>query len=243
MAPGINLLAAQKLKELRAQGAQPTDDDVVWLHSIAERMQFPKWQRSFLLAGGSITICEGIELWPLTIGAQAWYRDVAHPVLDGTDDVVFGMAFAMAHSRDLRTLNNLTGCKEVRSAVNKWQRRLSCTALELVTAVRTLSDECRVDGEFCPTCRQWVEKRADTSVRQSDDGVDTLVSFLCRSFPGTTREYWMWGESQAYALEMAGRALKETDDKAAAKLNPAVIATADMAFAVASIRKRGEGGK
>jgi hypothetical protein len=133
----IHPLALRHLRELRERGAEPTVEEALRLVYLCERVADPHADGRLEHVGIPVRCGASDEwLWPLTIGAAVWYRELACPWWEGEGERLFwALAFALAHARDKAAL---TACRTREAAermILDWSLSLCCTRAELEQAV------------------------------------------------------------------------------------------------------------
>ena len=119
----LNEIARAKLASLRAQGVEPTDDDIVLINALAADLLSPGTRRA--LARGRPSQCGDVWLWPLTINSSDWFTESGCNMPDPTA----ALAYALAHGNDPDLI------KADWKAVKRWHRRLHVRPAELDLAV------------------------------------------------------------------------------------------------------------
>lgn len=133
----IHPLALRHIRELRERGAEPTVEEALRLVLLCERVADP-YADGRLEGVGIPARCGASDewLWPLTIGAAVWYRELACGWFAGEGERLFwALAFALAHARDKAAL---TACRTREAAermILDWSLSLCCTRAELEEAV------------------------------------------------------------------------------------------------------------
>jgi len=125
-------LAAGDLEDLRAEGLAPTDEDVIRLHALAVRITengetnaytAPRWAT----AGG-------VVFWEPTMAARFWYAFAKQFAEDAaTEDWLF--AFACAHGREPKYLDDLHDPDEIECALGAFISSVTATKAEVDRAV------------------------------------------------------------------------------------------------------------
>lgn len=125
-------LAQGDLEDLRAEGLKPTDEDVLRLHALACRItasgetnawNAPRWAT----AGGAI-------FHEPTMAARFWYAYAKRYAADAdTEDWLF--AFACAHGRERKYLDDLRDRDEINCALGVFLSSITATKAEVDRAV------------------------------------------------------------------------------------------------------------
>lgn len=132
MAEVTSPLAQSDLDDLRAEGLKPTDEDIIVLHTLANRItqgpettayNAPRWAT----AGG-------VVFWEPTMAARFWYG-FAKQYASDADMEDFMFAFACANGRERGYLDNLHDLGEIEKALGDFISSLECTKAEMIRAV------------------------------------------------------------------------------------------------------------
>ena len=148
-------LAKKRLRVLRAEGVNPTDEELVWLVDLARALdEVPEDYNpaSFAVYAGRC------PLYPLTIAGRMWLFEIAAPALDGFDSLInLALPFALAHGKKVDLLKSLTDPGQIAAAIDLWATGLDCTESELIAAADRImpTDPLAIPGESKPT--KWGE--------------------------------------------------------------------------------------
>ncbi len=129
-------LARADLEDLRAEGCEPTDDDVVRLHALGVRVATGPEQSAvdaprFAWAGG-------VLFHEPTVAAFEWYRKARDLAEDeATDDWLF--AFACAHGRTLGVFEAMRTRGEIEAALGAFMGGIHATRGEVVRALSVVT--------------------------------------------------------------------------------------------------------
>jgi hypothetical protein len=131
-------IAESEITAIRAEGIEPTVDEIVWLNDLGRTVENPSGRTDYALAGYPVR-CGDVTLWPFSIASGTWFDDVACALFK-TDAMQFWcLAYALANARnpdvEWEALNEYD---TVRSVVNGWALRCRCTAAELRGAVNRI---------------------------------------------------------------------------------------------------------
>ena len=186
-APAIHPWAARDLAKLRESGIKPTDDDVVWLASLAALAHRAPGRDPYIDTTSPLLFCGG-KYWPMTIRAQHWFVRW-YGAFEGYPRVRVGVyLFAHAHSRPGdKTLHELGDMAAVEAAVADWMSGLSIREDQLPDLQAALAAMAPSDDTVDPpkeTTGQPEEETIPTSLEER-------VASLCAAFEGTTPGYWM----------------------------------------------------
>ena len=128
----ISQLAKDDIADLRAEGLQPSDEDVIRLNALALKISDGPETTAynaprFAVAGGKV-------FWEPTMAALFWYAYAKRYADDeATEDWFF--AFACAHGRERGYLDGLRDPEEIQYALGCFIGSCTATKAEVVNAV------------------------------------------------------------------------------------------------------------
>jgi len=177
----LNRLARDTVEKLLAETGHALSvsdfGHIHTLHVLAERVSHPYKAADIDLVEMPRAV-GGVLLHPLSLGAWQWLEAFAIPALGNHWLADVAIAYAMAHSHTPDVLRDGCTPKELRKALRKWLRGLSCTIAALsrvVDAVAGASEQleegARARAEYGP-----------------------IIALLCREYGGTPQG-WAWGVS------------------------------------------------
>ncbi len=134
----INPYANAELASLRADGVNPTDEEIAWLANLGDRITHPNHRTLNPLVAGAPVVAGCEVLWPLTNQAS-WWLDLTAGWFSGEMDL-FGVAYAMAKGRERGAFDSLTTRRAAVDAVSEWSNTLTCTPAELAGGVSAILD-------------------------------------------------------------------------------------------------------
>jgi hypothetical protein len=213
-------IAAAEIFRLRKDGVELTDDDVVWLASLAREVERPGGmtpEAAGLMDG--LRLSDGTILRPLTIRASRWL-DRAGKLFESISDL-YVVAYAMANRGKL-VMNQ--PARDVVSDVLAWVDALNCEPAEVESAVARMLDH-------------DAPKHPDESGMSAEKVIALLVA--ATGIPAERWENDTWENvsmahggvvRHAVMLSMMGGDPDAAESKAALR---------DLALAIEQIRKRG----
>lgn len=161
-------VAAQEIESLRADGVELTDDDVVWLASLGERVEKPgnKTREAAGFVDG-FRLSDGTVLHPLSLKSEKWLTLYGPCVSRDKEALIVAYALANRHSLDLGA-----NAKTVMREVKQWGDSLAVDAQELEAAVDRMT--------------------ADDAPKKEGGSVDVeqVIGFLVAA-TGIERETWI----------------------------------------------------
>lgn len=126
-----------ELATLRAAGIQPTDDEIVWLASLGEKVHNPT---SGPLVPSSHGLTVGpLTLYPLTIQANIWMDRIGEYL--GDMQGLYAIAFAMLHAREPGAFAHLGSLKTAAEAIMSFATTCPVTAEELAVTIERIQDQ------------------------------------------------------------------------------------------------------
>lgn len=128
----VSQLAKEDLDDLRADGLNPTDEDVIRLHAIACRIT--DGRETTAACAPRFAFAGGVTFWEPTVAAWQFY-EFAKSFTGFFVDADWLFAFAVANGRRVGYLSELTDEKSVRSELKAWMRTVSATKSEVARAV------------------------------------------------------------------------------------------------------------
>ena len=193
--------AQAEIRELQAQGIQPTLDEIVWINDLSRAVENPKGGEHRHLAGEP-SRAGSVWFWPFTIQARIWYEST-FGWFDGNAELENNaLAYALAHGRESGAFLHLTGYQSAKKAIEQWRAALDCTDEELAAAMFDViphDDEIqRLEAKFKEEYNKahGIEEEQQESIdRQSI--VDELMAVT-----GLPRDVWIRQESESRTLNV-----------------------------------------
>ena len=179
-------LAESEIDDLARAGITPTAQEIVRINYLCWQVLTPDTR--MMLSRGKPVMVGGVTLWPLTVAASVWFRDVALTLPDHLQP--YALAYAMAYGRSSGTELDLAG-DAARKAVKAFRRGLRCTQEELNEAVSQLIAQ----GESIePPPRNKDETQPDAT----EESLPLFLAATCGGAP----EMWERQCSMSYVLTM-----------------------------------------
>ena len=189
--PEIHPLARTHLRELRERwGVEPTLEEAVWIVALCEKVLNPGIGARAELIGVPARCGASDEwLWPMTVGAGIWFRELACAWWDGDPDRQFwALAFAMAHGRDKAVLAACRTREASAGMIREWSLSLACTREEM---------EAAVDAVLPPAGRP--ERKQGAATEGAMDWARLVAELEVSS--GIPADRWIWGVSRAHTMQ------------------------------------------
>jgi len=201
----LHPLAQGSLNELRAQGVEPTVDEIIALHEAGRAITEASGGADRLILDQPVR-CGSMELFPMTLGAMVWWTECAavwfpaeHPLM------TMAMAYAMAHSRQPAVFARLSSAVVATAEVRRWMSRLDCTRTELDAAVN---------------CILGLAQPADSD--RHDEADASWIGFHARMVDafGAAFGEWLWQRPLELAVRILRRHLEDQGEKIPARYDP-----------------------
>ena len=128
----ISQLAKEDLDDLRAEGLNPSDEDVIRLHALALKITDGPETTAYNLP--RFAVAGGVVFWEPTVAALYWYNYAKRYADDqAVEDWLF--AFACAHGRERGFLDGLRDPEEIQCALGVFLHSCTATKAEVDNAV------------------------------------------------------------------------------------------------------------
>lgn len=205
-------LARIEIETLRADGIEPTLDELTELIELGRRAECPHGRTNPVASRAPIRAgVDGPRLWPLTLQAEAWIEQHAGKLETLGAALV---CYASAIGREPGAFDGLATWRDIGDAVREWAAGLTCTADDLADAADRLTG-----GQEPETAPGDPDARADIE--------DMLAALVVES--GQPIEYWLAHTSAEFVAALdavaskraasAGMARKDMDESAQAMRN------------------------
>lgn len=188
--PQINPLVLSAIREIETRGCRVEPEDILWLQAAADKIiEARKASRGIASLVDWPLECGGVQFYPLSFAAIEWLQRQPDHLRDDPEVI----AFASAFSRDPKTLTALTFPWAIKKAVRSWVKQLACSPQALTS---TIEDLCGfVELVEIPDAVQRTKAQ-----RLPDYG--TVITALCKRFPGTMPDHWMWEVGAQRAIDL-----------------------------------------
>ena len=223
----INERAETAISDLRAEGIEPTPDEIVWLDTVCRAFDDPPGG-NFLPGGTPVKVGPDIWLWPFTVSSSRWYSIVGE-WFAGDDDAwqLWVLAYALANGK--RPLHATTYA-ETRRVVDEWVNGITVDRRQLRKALERVQS----DIETSDYEQGNPSKTGDGATEE--DIVQMLVAQV-----GGTPDMWTTDVTLSYAV---GQLRKVNAVRAAENgeplyaTDPEIRATRELGWAMICIRRR-----
>jgi len=255
--PKIHRLAREAIRRLKDDRIEPTLDEIVWLHNLAEKTEKVADPELLLFQCKRVG---NINIYPMTIGARVWMLNVALKWFDGDDLLTdLSILYAYANSRKKNSFNFETP-KAARSTILKWANKITATEDEITNAFQKITpdndeDDLRGYGIVSDLIDQiktnpislnlekamkYIKKDASGGIGHKEKAwAIPYISMLMHYYPGKTESQWLWETAEELSFEMIQKISefeKGDDDKPDMK-DPSILAFNEFQKALTYIRK------
>jgi hypothetical protein len=197
-APPLPTKLTESLALIRSLGVTLTDAEIVWLAELRRLADTPPGRANLSSSSSPVEIC-GVKLWPMHMIAECWSSDWVRefegdPFLQ---NCIYLFAFAKSEPMD-RTLVSIATYDAVKKAVVEW---ISSTTIMRKDVPQIIDACCKLmETDFAATVENPDKVQ---TVANAPKTAEERAAALCKMFPGTTPDYWLFGVSTACALKMA----------------------------------------
>lgn len=191
----ISPLAEEEIRDMRAKGLKPSDDEIVWINDICRRIERPVIP-SPIATGLPVLIPPNIWLWPFTLQAAAWYQWALDYGFDQTAIGPLALAYAFNHSREEGAFLKMYDAPEARRVILEWRKTLACSEAELSEGILAMINQ-DVDYPEDPaksTVPDFLKEQENAKL-DSDRYIAKIIA-AC----GGTAEYWSTKVSMKYLI-------------------------------------------
>jgi hypothetical protein len=244
-------LAKEAIRRLRDDKIEPSLDEIVWLHELAE-----KTEKSFdpILFLFSCKKIGRLTIYPMTIGARIWMISTALKWFDGDELMTdLSILYAYCNSRTLQAFEFKTP-KEARTAIYNWAKNLNVTEEEILDSFKEIAPEENLDAQSLlydiigqikenplsldlSKAMIYLNKKNDVT-KKDGHWISGYIAVLMHYYPGKTEEAWLWDTPEEIFMEMLNKIsdFEKTDDKKIDPNDPSIIAYNQFQKAVKQIR-------
>ena len=253
----IHKLAKEAIRRLRVDGIEPTLDEIVWLHELANATEQISDPAYLLFASKKVG---NISIYPMTIGARVWMITQATEWFQD-DELMFDLAilYAYSHSRNASAFKFETR-KEAGKAILRWAKTLEITEKEILSAFTNLASEAEDHASeainvLAEVLYQIKENPLSLNLtgaikflKKNEMAIDSelpkvtwpipYVAALMHYYPGKSEEEWLWDTSEQLGLELIKKsiAMEKVEDDKADPNDPALLAFSAFKKAERQIR-------
>lgn len=211
-------IAAAELAKLRQSGIQPSDDDVVWLASLGDKVENPS--RGNVSNHSDGVTAGNVTLYPLTIQAGIWVMRFGEYFTDAKG--LCAIAFAMAKGREEGAFADLHTLRQSVDAVTGWMETCTADLEMLMSAVE------RVQSNDTPA------DTTDDGENHAPPGYDRIINNVVAA-TGIPYDHWLTRSLEEVSeVLLLKKAI--TDDDFDLDQHESRIALRDLIRAVATIR-------
>lgn len=244
-------MAREAITKLRAENIEPTLDDIILLHNLAQKTE------EVIDPGLLLFQCRrvgNIQIYPMTIGARVWILSTAMNWFSSDEDMIkLSVLYAYCNSRQPEKLFKLETPKEARKEINKWASTINITEDEITQAFTGIIDEDLVGVSVVLDLIEQIKTNPTSldltkALKYTNKGTQEVefnwaipyISLLMHYYPGKKESEWLWDTSEDICFEMIKKAceFEQGKDKQIDPNDPSLIAFNNFRRAVAIIRAR-----
>ena len=186
--------AAEAINELRAEGLNPSLDNLALLIELGRRVQNPPHRTQQYLEGVGVRAgTRGPRFLPLSIEGGLWFDWATHS-LSGDNEKTYALAMACDPAL-AGGFNDLYEVGRAKAAVHDYAAALSCNMEELESALVRIMDEATPGDEL----------RAERESGTTFDVSDTVAQMVAAT--GLPAEHW-YSKPLGHALKVLTHAME-----------------------------------
>jgi hypothetical protein len=196
-APPISARLRETLDLLASMGIAPTVEEVVWLAELRRQADTPPGREPPAPCGTPF-VFGGAKFFPLHLLAEHWFAQWFRVFED--DATMQAGVYLVAHVYSApgdKTLEGVASLQEVADLVDSWLSKQAFRKDDIAVIMAAMY---ALDNDE-PETVEAPNKRPDSQPEYKS--LEEKVGLLCKTFPGTTAEYWKTGVSKIEATRMA----------------------------------------
>ena len=233
--PRLHELASAEVEDLRAEGIEPTIEEIILLNDLARQVDDPDGVSS--VAAGLPARAGSVVLWPLTIAGDVFFDRWVDRIDSDDRFSVYFLAFVLAHGRTAGAFDLLTDYSSVRSAVLEWGERIDATFEELTVATDRVTRNDKRNSAAVDAIKLELAEIDAKRFGTAGESWTPLVAWLCATCGGPP-EIWERAVSVAYVLDQLRVVIAQQNAEGAQDQNdPILRATREVGLAVLKIRE------
>ena len=220
----LSVLSREYLKQLRAEGGKPTDEEIVTIYELGKQAS-QVFESCLLLF--QYKIVGNLRVYPLTIGAKLWLEEARRWWKDDPAMDVLAVVYASSHSREPEQFQ-FENPRQAKRHILKEMQTLNVTEEEIAEVLETQN---RLENGD--------EKQRDKETLS----FVPYLSLLMRNY-GKDIDYWLWSVGDDIAADMITELAKqEGDQKAADAIDPQIQAAVKVKLLCNQILEREKNGR
>ena len=189
----LSVLSREYLKQLRAEGGKPTDEEIVTIYELGKQAS-QVFESSLLLF--QYTMVGNLRVYPLTIGAKLWLEEAGRWWESDDTMQALSVVYASSHSREPERFQ-FENKRNAKRAIKKEMRKLNVTEEEVVEVIESMQ-------------RQHESNNSKESL-----SFIPYLSLLMRHY-GKDVDYWLWSVTDEVAADMIKEIIKQEGNTHAA---------------------------
>lgn len=214
----LNELAKCEIDNLQAEGITLTPAEIVELNALGWAVHNPQTRTT--LSRGRPVMVGGVYLWPLTMRAVDWMERNEFSLTSISPALGYAMAYGRGDGPELDQYGD-----QADKAVKTWFRKLNCTMLEFVEAIKQIDEQ-----DAKPELPQDLDGKP-----MSLGDFSAFLSATC----GADADFWERRCSISYCLSVLAMVVMQNHaDKRPCAQDPRIIAERALGFAVDKIKMR-----
>lgn len=217
----INTMAKEYLKQLRASGGCPTDEDIVEIYELSK-------QASYVFENCLLTfqykVVGNLKIYPLTIGAKLWLEEAGRWWAEDDAMQTLSVVYACCHSREPEAFQ-FESPADAKWKIKRELKKANVTEEEFIEVLDTL------------------QRQQEGKGSKEDLSFVPYLSLLMRHY-GHDVDYWLWNISDETAAGLLRElARQEGGQKTADAVDPSIQAAVKIKLRCNQILERKENGR
>ena len=217
----LSVLSREYLKQLRAEGGKPTDEEIIQIYELGKQAS-QVFESSLLLF--QYTMVGNLRVYPLTIGAKLWLEEAGR-WWEGDDTMqALAIVYASCHSREPERFQ-FDNPRQAKRAIKKELRKANATEDEIATVLDEL------------------QRQQESKGGKEDLSFIPYLSMLMAHY-GKDVDYWLWSVTDDVAADMIKEIVKqEGNTRAADAVDPQIQAGVKVKLLCNQILLRNDDGR
>ena len=251
--PKIHKLARDAINKLRSENIEPTLDDIIQLHSLAQKTEAIIDPGLLLF---QFRLVGNIKIYPMTLGARLWILTTAMKWFEQEQDLLdLAVLYAYANSRTPEKMLKFETPKEARKELFRWASTLNVTQDEITNAFADIVQDdlsgisvvmdlieqikCNPSSLDLTKALKYTGGNADVV---EHGWVIPYIALLMHYYPGKSEAEWLWDVSEDICFEMIKKAMEfeKGEDSKIDPNDPSLIAFNNFRKAISIIKSRGK---
>jgi hypothetical protein len=196
-APPISARLRESLDLLSSMGVEPTVEEIVWLADLRRQADTPPGREPPAPCGTPM-VFSGTKFYPLHLLAEHWFAQWYRVFED--DATMQAGVYLVAHVYSApgdKTLEGVASLQAVADLVDSWLGKQAFRKDDISIIMSSMYSMDNDDPETVEAPNKCSDSRPEYK------SLEEKVGLLCKTFPGTTADYWKVGVSKIEATRMA----------------------------------------